>query len=110
MNLLQQLELANSPPWPAAEDRVEPKLRYVRHGSDALRPANDAKHAKTVELYKSVVRSEWTATVDFENRLGKGRSTVLPVLRHWEQMGIIECRPIGGDSFNRRKGYEWRFK
>ena len=97
---------------PLAEIKPEaaPKRQYVYRGSDALRPANDAKHAKTVDLYKSVVRSEWTATVEFENRLGKGRSTVLPVLRKWEQLGIIECRPINGDSFNRRKGIEWRFK
>ena len=87
----------------------KPKRQYVRRGSGALRPANDAKRAKTIALYKSVVRSEWTATVEFENRLGKSRSTVLPVLRKWEQLGIVESRPIG-TGFNRRHGIEWRFK
>ena len=87
----------------------KPKRQYVHRGSGALRPANDAKHAKTVALYKSVVRGEWTATVEFENRLGKSRSTVLPVLRKWEQLGIVESRPIG-TGFNRRHGIEWRFK
>ena len=91
---------------PATE---KPKRQYVHRGSGALRPANDAKHAKTVALYKTVVREEWTATVEFENRLGKSRSTVLPVMRKWEQLGIVESRPIG-IGFNRRHGIEWRFK
>lgn len=97
---------------PLAELKPEaaPKRQYQRRGSSALRPANDIKHEKTVVLYKSVVREEWTTTTDFENRLGKSRSTALPVLKRWEQLGIIESRPIDGSSFNRRKGLEWRFK
>ena len=91
-------------------ENPKPERQYVHRGSGALRPENDAKHAKTVALYKTVVREEWTATVDFENRLGKGRSTVLPVLKKWEQLGIVEHRPIDGVKFNRSKGLEWRFK
>ena len=96
---------------PLAEVKPEaaPKRQYHRNGSSALKPANDIKHEKTVALYKTVVREEWTSTVEFENRLGKSRSTAMPVLKRWEQLGIVERRPVG-EEFNRSKGYEWRFK
>jgi hypothetical protein len=35
--------------------------------------------------------------------------TVVKMLMY-EQLGLIERRFAGGTEFNRRKGYEWRFK
>ena len=105
MNLLKMLELANKPIV------GEFKPRKPRSGNKSPQHvlANRAKRVQTIERYKAAVTSEWTSTREFETRLGKSRSTVLPVMRKWEQLGIVESRLIG-TGFNRRHGIEWRFK
>ena len=105
MNLLKMLESANKPVVSAC------KPRKPRSGNKSPQHvlANRAKRAQAIEHYKAVVTSTWTATREFETRLGMARSSCLPVLRKWEQLGIMESRPIG-TGFNRRHGIEWRFK
>lgn len=105
MKLIDMLQLANKP---AVCTHVP---RKPRSGNPSPRhvDANRARRAQTIEHYKSVVTSEWTATREFETRLGMARSSCLPVLRKWEEAGLIESRPIG-TGFNRRHGIEWRFK
>ena len=105
MNLLKMLELANKPIV------SEFKPRKPRSGNKSPQHvlANHAKRTQTLERYKAVATSEWTSTREFETRLDMVRSSCLPVLRKWEQLGIVESRPIG-TGFNRRHGIEWRFK
>lgn len=104
MNLLQQLELANKPIMreyvPRKPRSGNPSPKHVN--------ANKAKHEKTLAKYRAVMK-DWLPTVVIEARLGMGRGTVLAVLAKWEKRGYVERRPAG-ESFNRRKGYEWRFK
>ena len=105
MNLLSMLELANKPIVrtyvPRKSRSGNPSPKHVN--------ANRAKHERTLAKYKAVMRDYWLPTVVIEERMGMNRGTVLPVLSKWEKKGIVERRPVG-EKFNRRNGYEWRFK
>lgn len=105
MNLLDMLEQASKP----VERTFKPRKPRSGNPSPKHVNANRAKHEKTIAKYKAVMRDNWLPTVVIEERLGMGRGTVLPVLSKWEKRGIVERRPVG-ENFNRRSGYEWRFK
>lgn len=73
--------------------------------------ANIAKHQVSVDRYKSVMKSDWVATVDIESRLGTGRGCVLPTLAKWEKKGFVARRKKGEpNSWTRNVGYEWKLK
>jgi len=43
-------------------------------------------------------------------RMGMDRSCVSETLRGWYKAGTVEKRPVSNEPYNRRKGWEWRFK
>ena len=104
MNLLQMLELANKP---IVRTHVPRKPRSGNPSPKHV-TANRVKHEMTLAKYRTVMK-DWLPTVIIEERLGLNKGSVLPVLTNWERRGLVERRPIG-EAFNRRKGYEWRFK
>lgn len=106
MNLLQQLEAARSR-WPSPVD--EPQYKTTK--SKPMRHANEAKRAQTIEKYRQAMRGEWTTTAVIAHRMGYVNSASCHgTLVEYERLGIVERRFAKGESFNRRKGYEWRFK
>jgi hypothetical protein len=84
---------------------------YKQKCSKPMRHANEAKRAQTVEKYRAAMRGEWTTTTVIARRLGYVNSASCHgTLVEYEQLGLLERRFAGEGEFNRRKGYEWRFK
>ena len=106
MNLLQQLEAAQSR-WPNPVDVPQ----YKEKRSKPMKHANEAKRAITIQKYRDAMRGTWTDTATIARRLGYVNSASCHgTLVDYEALGLVERRFAGGEGFNRRKGYEWRFK
>lgn len=71
--------------------------------------ANDAKIEKARKRFKKVMKDEWVSTVKIDARLGTSRCASIGTLRSFEARGEMECRPVGNEPYNRRKGYEWKW-
>lgn len=93
-------------PPPRAE---APKRTAPQHKRNTNK-ANEVKHAEALAAYKKAIGEGWAGTRTIENRLGYSRSSSLATLRRYEAQGEIECRPAGGLPYNRRSGFEWRWK
>ena len=93
--------------------KVEPVEEPMKPRSGNPKPnhqlANDAKIAAARKRYKDVMGDEWVSTKIVESRLGRRRGTVSETLRAFKARGELECRPAGGETYNARKGYEWRW-
>ena len=101
MNLLEQLQLAggsvaqvpqHSRPW------VLPNLLK----------GHSVQAAKAKQRYKEALQ-EWTRTSKLENRLGYAATVCNATLRKYMEQGIVERRPVGGMTYNKKVGYEWRW-
>jgi hypothetical protein len=71
--------------------------------------ANKARHEQAVAKYKAVMGSEWVKTSTIESRLGVCRTACTGSLNHYLDLELLERRPVG-ETYVRRRGYEWRFK
>jgi hypothetical protein len=71
--------------------------------------ANAATIDQARQRYKKVMKDEWVSTMKINARLGAGRGMALGTLQSFEKRGELVRRPIGGEPFNRRKGYEWKW-
>lgn len=71
--------------------------------------ANRARHEQAVARYKKVMGKGWVKTSTIEARLGVGRTFCTGTLNHYLDLELIERRPVG-ETYIRRRGYEWRFK
>jgi len=105
MNLAQMLMRTVTPlsdVKPASRPYV--KKTWERNTIDA----NAAKRAQAIARYKLVWEQEWERTTVVESRLGFNSGVILPTLRDWEVVGLVESRErIPGA---RRAGLEWRWK
>ena len=106
MNLFAQLVAATAP---RAEQPSRQKAapRAVDKNCNA---ANEAKHARTVAKYREVMGDDWVDTRTIEKRLGYSAGSVFSTLDAWAAMRIVERRPRQNKPYNRRAGWEWRFR
>jgi hypothetical protein len=121
MNLLEMLEAANRP-WtlpntqgprdkPPKPEAVPSPPRKAKTPAQikASENANAKKQEQAYSLYKEHAHGTWVGTRVLEVRMGRGRSSVLDVLRKWEALGHVESRYVDEVNYNRNKGLEWRF-
>lgn len=92
----------------AKKDKAKSRQQAFSHKN--CKDANAAKHNQAADRYRSAMNGEWCSTRTIENRLGMSRSSCMPNLNKWLEMGLLEKRTVGGDdNWNRMKGFEWRF-
>ena len=98
MNYLAQMLLgAPIPPPPKHKPRV-----WVTSA------ANDARRTQALARYRAAMGEGWVKKIEIDSRLGLSRSSSDVCLNKWKKMGLVECRPVGGEYANCR-GYEWRW-
>jgi predicted Rossmann fold nucleotide-binding protein DprA/Smf involved in DNA uptake len=105
MNFAQML-LATVAPLPPTRGRT---LKVFKGNTD-LTPANKRKSEISVAKYKEAMGSGWIHTRAIERRMGMGPSVAYKTLMTYESHGLVERRPTKGEPYNRRKGWEWRWK
>lgn len=78
-------------------------------GNTDLGPAHKRKSEVAIAKYKAAIGMGWTHTRIIERRMGMGPSTAYKTLVTYEVRGLLERRPLKGEPYNRRKGWEWRW-
>lgn len=107
MNLLEMLVAANKPLQKTSQGH--PK-RSGNPNPDT-KMACKAKHDYAMEKYRTAMGSDWVTTKQIADRLGyAGAASCHGTLADYERAGLIERRHAGPGEWNRRKGYEWRWK
>lgn len=102
MNFAQMLMREKFVPPPKAKQPNKVRARNCK-------AANEARHEQAVARYKAVMGDEWVKTSTIEARLGVGRTFCTGTLNHYLDLELIERRPVG-ETYIRRRGYEWRWK
>ena len=102
MNFAQMLMREKFVPPPKAKQPNKVRERNCK-------AANKARHDQAVARYKKVMGTEWVKTSTIESRLGVCRTACTGSLNHYLDLELLERRPVG-ETYIRRRGYEWRWK
>lgn len=105
MNFAQMLMAPFEIPYPE-----QPKKRRDNPNPDASLGWK-VKMAKTEAKYRAAMGNEWMETREIERRLGLPSSAARSYLIRRLEEEKVGRRKVGPeDSWNRNKGYEWRWK
>lgn len=83
----------------------------VKHKQNHKRntaPASEKVVQAAIARYREVMGSEWVAGAEIDRRLGLSHGSANDRMARWQQLGMVERRPVGG-SFAPNRGYEWRW-
>ena len=69
-----------------------------------------ARHTTAVAKYRDAVGPHWVTTAMVALRLGMERMSIFKQLVKYHELGILERRPLGGETYNHHTGWEWRMK
>lgn len=93
----------------AGDSALSAKRRKLGYLPENLEKGRVAQVEKARARYKEALK-DWTKTSVLENRVGCLVTACNKTLRKYHALGWIERRPAGGSVYNKRYGWEWRWK
>lgn len=77
---------------------------------EQLRKIAGDRHEQAKEAYKSVmVGNGWMTTPVIEKSMGYKHGSCNTSLKKFVKDGVVEKRPLNGEPFSRRRGWEYRW-